>query len=135
MHKFRIGEIFRVALRILGYQLVFGLFGLILTPPLIGLGSAARIPLTLVLIAMVGLFMFMDGANLGQRDRAAGERFEKLLAGETMFAAILVVRVAALIGAGTVHEIDDSTPVVIIMSPRLKAVPEHVAKSAGDAGL
>ncbi|MCL1963730.1 MAG: hypothetical protein FWF69_01535 [Firmicutes bacterium] len=78
MRKQRMGEVLRAALRIVGYQAAFGFFGLMLTPSLLSLGSAIRIPLASLLIVAAGLLMFMDGANRGQRDCAASHTLDKL---------------------------------------------------------
>jgi len=78
MRKMWNGEVLRTALRIFGYQVMFGFFGLLLTPSLIDLSSAARIPLISLLIGVAGVLVFMDGAGRGQHDCQVGDRLEKL---------------------------------------------------------
>ncbi|MCL1795432.1 MAG: hypothetical protein FWG37_00935 [Clostridia bacterium] len=78
MSKWQRGELLRTALRVFGYQVAFGFFGLMFAPMMMGASVAIRVPLIGALIAACGLLMFMDGSYRGERDCAVTETLEKL---------------------------------------------------------
>ena len=78
MNKWRRGELLRTALRVFGYQVAFGFFGLMFAPMMMGTSTAVRVPLIGSLIVACGLLMFMDGSYRGERDCAVTETLDKL---------------------------------------------------------
>jgi len=78
MRKKWSGEVIRGALRVLGYQIMFGFFGLMLTPSLLGFGDGLRIPLVSLLIISAGILMVMDGSYRGESDCAVGTTLDRL---------------------------------------------------------
>lgn len=78
MKKERAMEVFRTALRVFLYQIVFGFFGFMLTPALIGMAPGIRIPLIGVLILGAAMLMFSDGSYRGERDCGMSETLDRL---------------------------------------------------------
>ncbi len=78
MGKKKAAEAVRAGLRLFGYQLAFGLFGLLLTPTLIGLAPMIRMPLIGVMIVAAGMLFFMEGSYRGEKDCAMGDTLAKL---------------------------------------------------------
>lgn len=78
MKQTRAGNIVRIALRLLGYQLVFGFISFMIMPALMDANPAIRILLAGVIVAAACLFTFLDGTYQGERDVAMSRRLSKL---------------------------------------------------------
>lgn len=78
MNKTRTMATLKWALRIIGYQVAFGFFGLMFAPMLMSSAAAIRIPILGLVIAFAGYLMFMDGSYRGEKDTEMGERLDKM---------------------------------------------------------
>jgi len=78
MNKSQQKELLRGALRVFGYHLAFGFFGMMFAPMLMSASAAIRVPLIGAMILACGFLMFMDGSYRGERDCAVSETLDKL---------------------------------------------------------
>lgn len=78
MNRARVGELLRGALRVFGYQVAFGFFGLMFAPMLMGASAGIRVPVMLLIVAGAGMLMFMDGSYRGEKDCAMSDTLDKL---------------------------------------------------------
>ena len=71
-------RLLKTALSILGYEVIFGLLGLLLTSSLAAASTALRLPLVGVIIAAALAFVAASGASQGETDYTMTETLEKL---------------------------------------------------------
>ncbi len=77
MNRSQIKEIGKKALRVIVYELLFGLIGILLVPSLLGASAVIRIALCVALIVIATLMFLTNAASLGETESAAADRLAK----------------------------------------------------------
>ena len=77
MNRSQIREIGKKVLRVIVYELLFGLIGVLLVPSLLGASSFLRIGLCSALIVIAVLMFLTNAASLGETESATADRLAK----------------------------------------------------------